>query len=126
MSLDVGGNWQLCVYLYVAPRIHNHDMILGLPWLKHQGAKVDAQGSQLEFRSGLMVPSASNAPKLDLVEVSAAAIGLWPTSRSLRPACRILKKPCVQRYTPIPVLSCQNTTMSISTSSIAAEQTSFP
>jgi len=77
MSSDVGGNWQPCVYFYVAPRIHNHDMILGLPWLKHQGAKVDAQGSQLEFQSGLMVPSASNAPKLDLVEVSAAAIGLW-------------------------------------------------
>jgi hypothetical protein len=77
MSLDVGGNWQPCVYFYVAPRIHNHDMILGLPWLKHQAAKIDAQGSRLEFQSGLMVPSASHAPKLDLVEVSAAAIGLW-------------------------------------------------
>jgi hypothetical protein len=111
-------------------------MILGLPWLKHQGAKIDAQSSQLEFRYGLVVPSASCAPTLEFVEVSAAAMGIWkrekgkgPIWRFLRLACRILlKKPSsyLQRYALIPVLSCQDTTTSISKSSIAAEQTSFP
>lgn len=77
VSLDIGGNWQPYAYFYVAPRIYHHDMILGLPWLKHQGVKINPQGSQLEFPSGLTVASTDCSLTLELVEVSAAAIGLW-------------------------------------------------
>jgi hypothetical protein len=78
-SLDVGGNYQPYVYLYIVPRIADHDIILGLPWMKNQQAIIEPDKSKLTFRgSGLVVKSEYDSkPFLDLVPISAEAFALW-------------------------------------------------
>ena len=44
MSLDVGGNHQACIYLYIVPYLDGSDMILGLPWMRHQDIWVNPKG----------------------------------------------------------------------------------
>ena len=41
-SMDVGGNKQQEMYAYIVPRIDGEDLILGLPWLYHQGVSIIA------------------------------------------------------------------------------------
>jgi transposase InsO family protein len=77
VSIDVGGNQQPYAYFYIVPHIDKYDMILGLPWMKHQKAKIDAKGPRLIFESGITVLGDSQRPKLDIQEVSAAAFMTW-------------------------------------------------
>lgn len=50
MTLDIGGLKTEKVWAYVVPN-QNEDLILGMPWLKHCNAELDAVKSELTFRS---------------------------------------------------------------------------
>ena len=80
-SLDVGGNYQPCVYAYVVPKLDGHDMILGLPWMKDQHAILLPDRSKLVFRNGIEVPCGLGLGKLsdipEAMPISAEAFSLW-------------------------------------------------
>ena len=58
LSLDIGGNYQPTIYLYVVPKIDGHDIILGMPWMRHQQVVIEPDRSKITFRdTGLTVKS---------------------------------------------------------------------
>jgi hypothetical protein len=81
-SLDIGGNYQPCVYLYIAPNIDGHDVILGFPWMRDQHAIIEPDRSKITFRrTGTEVKSEIQLGRMsDILEVtpiSANAFNLW-------------------------------------------------
>ena len=53
LSLDIGGNYQPTIYLYVVPKIDGHDIILGTPWMRHQQVVIEPDQDYLsEHRLG--------------------------------------------------------------------------
>ena len=60
-SMDVGGNKQQEMYAYIVPHIDGEDLILGLPWLYHQGVSIVANSPlgvpALRLVNGDYVPS---------------------------------------------------------------------
>lgn len=81
-ALDIGGNYQPCIYAYVVTRMAEHDMILGLPWMTHQKVTLHADGPRLEFSNGIGIgPDDSRKEPLDLVPISAEAFALWNRQR---------------------------------------------
>jgi transposase InsO family protein len=80
-SLNIGGNHQPYVYMYVVPEIDSHDMILGTPWMNDQHAIVVPDRSKLVFRNGIEVPSGLHLARMEdikkVIPISAAAFGLW-------------------------------------------------
>ncbi|KAK9326633.1 hypothetical protein V1520DRAFT_377498, partial [Lipomyces starkeyi] len=87
LSLDIGGNYQHYVYLYVVPKIDGHDIILGTPWMRQQNAIPLPDRSKLVFRnSGIAVPCGLGLAKMsDVLEaspISAAAFNFWRTRQA--------------------------------------------
>lgn len=84
-SLDVGGNKQQDMYAYIVPRLDGEDIILGLPWLYHQGVSIDAKNAlhkpALRLANGEMVPSMSHEPKMEIHQVSAQGFKVWMDRR---------------------------------------------
>lgn len=80
-ALRVGNNWQARIYAYVVPHLEGEDLILGSPWMRHQGAIVDAsngkQGDVLRFPDSSYVPALHNEPKLQVKQINAAAFSVW-------------------------------------------------
>ena len=74
-TLDIGGHRQRRVYLYIVPRIYEHDIILGRPWMKSQDAYIDPKEDKLIIRSsGVQVKNTEKNPlDVDCKEVSAVA-----------------------------------------------------
>ena len=89
MALDIGGHMQDYVYLYVVPKIDQHDMILGIPWLQHQNVVVLPDRSKIVFRNtGIEVAcgmglanEAAIRKKLGVAPISAEAFQLWCRKR---------------------------------------------
>lgn len=55
-SLDIGAHKAEKVFAYVVPR-QSEELILGRPWIRHQGAFIDEKASRLVFDDGTSVPS---------------------------------------------------------------------
>ncbi|KAK9323108.1 hypothetical protein V1517DRAFT_373280 [Lipomyces orientalis] len=88
-SLDIGGNYQSYVYLYVVPKIDGHDVILGTPWMRHQNAVPLPDRSKLVFRnSGIAISCGLGLAKmsdvLDAMPISAAGFNFWRTRLAKR------------------------------------------
>jgi hypothetical protein len=94
LSLDIGGNYQPCVFLYVVPKIDGHDMILGTPWMKHQQVILEPDRSKITFRkTGISVKSELNLAKMsdiqEVLPIPAEAFGLWQRQRKKKKGGRI-------------------------------------
>ena len=80
-ALNVGGNHQACVYFYVVPHLDGSDIILGLPWMRHQNIWINPKGPTgvpvLHLPGGLHVPSVIHEPKLEIHQISAASFHAW-------------------------------------------------
>ena len=81
LSIDIGGNYQPTIYLYVVQKIDGHDIILGTPWMRHQQVVIEPDRSKITFRNtGLTVKSGLLLGRMtDILEVkpiSAAAFSL--------------------------------------------------
>lgn len=74
LDLDVGGHRTRRAYVYVAPKLQGYDMILGLPWMRREGATLDAGANELRFVTGHAIkgPSTGWEPKM----IGAAAFAL--------------------------------------------------
>jgi hypothetical protein len=49
LSIDIGGNYQQTIYLYVVQKIDGHDIILGTPWMRHQQVVIEPDRSKSEY-----------------------------------------------------------------------------
>lgn len=94
MSLDIGGNYQRRIYLYVVPKLDSHDIILGVPWMKHQNvamlpdkSKIIFRQHQIEIPAGLGLARMSDIPKAQ--PISANAWNLWRLRARKDPAIQI-------------------------------------
>lgn len=79
--MDVGGNKQQEMYAYIVPHIDGEDLILGLPWLCHQGTSIIANSPlgvpSLHLANGDYVPSLQHELKMEIHQVSAQSFGVW-------------------------------------------------
>lgn len=84
-SMDVGGNKQQEMYAYIVPRIDGEDLILGLPWLYHQGVSIIAHSPlgvpALRLANGDHVPSLQHEPDMEIHQVSAQSFRVWMDRR---------------------------------------------
>lgn len=55
-SLDIGAHKNPRVFAYVVPR-QSEELILGRPWMRHQGASINEETLRLVFDDGTSVPS---------------------------------------------------------------------
>lgn len=46
VSLDIDGHYEARSFLYVVPRLESYDMILGLPWIIKQDARINGPTSE--------------------------------------------------------------------------------
>lgn len=80
-SMDVGGNKQQEMYAYIVHRLDGEDLILGLPWLYHQGVSIVAHSPlgipALCLPNGDHIPSLLHEPKMEIHQNSAQSFKVW-------------------------------------------------
>ena len=76
-SIDVGGHRRTTACFYVVPNL-NYDIILGIQWLRKEGAIVDAKNDTLRFTDGTQVNNTNMKEAAmrtnEIFEISAAAL----------------------------------------------------
>ncbi|GFF63123.1 hypothetical protein IFM51744_11089 [Aspergillus udagawae] len=81
-SLDVGGNYQPIIYAYVAPELgEGTDLILGTPWMAHQGVRIEPDGPQLRLSDGSTLGRIEDEPKLVVRRISAQGFAVYNRQR---------------------------------------------
>jgi hypothetical protein len=69
LEINIGGVWRYG-FVYEVHQMKDQDLILGLPWLKDAGAKIEPEGLSLFFpQPNINIPSI--LPYLDIHAVSA-------------------------------------------------------
>jgi hypothetical protein len=48
LEINIGGVWR-CGFIYKVYQIKDQDLILGLPWLKDAGVRIEPEGLSLFF-----------------------------------------------------------------------------
>ena len=80
-SMDVGGNKQQEMYAYIVPRLDGEDLILGLPWLYHQGVSIITHSPlgvpALRLLNGDHIPSLQHEPEMEIHQNSAQSFKVW-------------------------------------------------
>ena len=87
-SIDVGGHRRTTACFYVVPNL-NYDMILGIQWLRKEGAIVDAKNDTLRFTDGTQVNNTNMKEAAmrtnEIFEISAAALTTLRHRQKKRP-----------------------------------------
>jgi hypothetical protein len=69
LEINIGGVWR-CGFIYEVHQIKDQDLILGLPWLKDAGARIEPEGLSLFFpQPNINIPLI--LPHLNVYAVSA-------------------------------------------------------
>jgi hypothetical protein len=81
-SLDVGGNYQPIIYIYIAPELgEGTNLILGTPWMVHQGVQIEPNRPQLRLSDGSTLRHIEDEPKLVVRRISAQGFAVYNHQR---------------------------------------------
>jgi hypothetical protein len=81
-SLDVRGNYQPIIYAYMAPKLgKGTNLILGTPWMAHQGVQIEPDGPQLCLSDGSTLGRIEDEPKLVVQRISAQGFAVYNHQR---------------------------------------------
>jgi Reverse transcriptase (RNA-dependent DNA polymerase)/RNase H-like domain found in reverse transcriptase/Integrase zinc binding domain/Chromo (CHRromatin Organisation MOdifier) domain len=95
VSLDIDSHYEQRSFLYVVPRLHSYDMILGLPWITKQDARINGPKSECLIastntlvRNQANVLEQDNRIDVDCRPVSVKAFNMM-TTKKRRPKIQV-------------------------------------